>query len=264
LGNLIEAYPLRGDARAVFWADAVIEKERIEERVDDQGKSHFYAFGTGQWRRERLTDSTFDLQPVTQGTQASGQAVHIGSGNYQATMTMAAAPQLNAIRADGTHVPPDIPYLSRVLEDNEVDPAYVNVVDLTVQRVKDSTRPYRGRLNFSLWGVDTALVTMNPTPVLLDLSGTVSRKSEVAHRILPDDFRQLLEPTQVLFEVKRDADTVVAATGNSADPFVIPSGLPLPAGGLTASLSVLGVTDRADKIVPQPFLVPDCAFLDVK
>src|SRR5262249_29834031 len=101
LGNLVEAYPLRADAQAVFWAEAVIEKERVEQSVDGQGRVHYFAYGTNQWRRERLTDSTFDVQPVTPGTQSAPTATHIGSGNYATVMTTAGDPRLNTVRANG-------------------------------------------------------------------------------------------------------------------------------------------------------------------
>jgi len=56
---------------------------------------------------------------------------YIGEGNYASVMTMAGVPQLNVVRADAKHFPPDIKYVATNPERtpstaNEVDPATVD------------------------------------------------------------------------------------------------------------------------------------------
>jgi len=269
LGNMIEAYPVGGDAQAQFFAYALSEIEQINKEVDDQGRTHYRAVRTNGWRREPLTNSEFRLTP-----QAPGTAVHpavappVGGGTYAATMTMGADPQLNTISYVGTHRALVIPYLRDRPDD--VDPSYVtdNGIDPpTVTRVPGLPQQAPG--DFALWGIDVALTEVTPFPLILDGAGAVARVSRVRQRILPEPFRRLLDPLDVLFQVKQDGRPVVAATG--LGDFEIPRGLTFPPGVHTAHLQVQRVSPGGTiDAVPVPLnacrlvtLVRDKVFLNL-
>jgi RHS repeat-associated protein len=256
LGNIIEAYPLGDDAEAQFFAYALSEIEQLEKAVDDQGQPHYRAVRTNLWRREPLTNSEFRLVSQTPGTVVSpGVAAHVGGGTYAATMTMGSGPQLNTIGYAATHRALVIPYLQD--PPDEVDPAYVtdNGIDPpTVTRVPGL--PQEGPGDFSLWGVSVAVVDVAPFPIALDAGGAVVRPSRVQQQILPEEFRSLLAPLDVLFEVKQDDQSVVAATG--LDDFVIPKGLAFPPGVHTAHVQVLRASPQDVAIAAVPFPLEAC------
>jgi RHS repeat-associated protein len=256
LGNIIEAYPLGDDAEAQFFAYALSEIEQLEKAVDDQGQSHYRAVRTNRWRREPLTNSEFRLTSQTPGTGVSpGVAVHVGGGTYAATMSMGSGPQLNTIGYAATHRALVIPYLQD--RPDEVDPAYVtdNGIDPpTVTRVPG--HPQEGPGDFSLWGVSVAVVDVAPFPIALDAGGAVVRPSRVQQQILPEEFRSLLAPLDVLFEVKQDDQSIVAATG--LDDFEIPKGLAFPPGVHTAHVQVLRASRQDVAIAAVPFPLEAC------
>ena len=68
----------------------------------------------------------------------------------------------------------------------------------------------------------------------------MARPSRVRQQILPEALRSLLDPLDVLFEVKQDGKPVVAATG--LGDFEIPRGLAFPPGVHTAHLQVQRVS----------------------
>src|SRR5262249_10368557 len=65
LGNIVEAYTLRGDADASFSASLLWEKNRVVTSVDGSGKTHYLAKGTNEWVREPLATSLFELTPAS-------------------------------------------------------------------------------------------------------------------------------------------------------------------------------------------------------
>jgi len=256
LGNIIEAYPLGDDAEAQFFAYALSEIEQLEKTVDDQGQPHYRAVRTNRWRREPLTNSEFRLTPQTPGTGViPGVAGHVGGGTYTATMSMGSGPQLNTIGYAATHRALVIPYLQD--RPDEVDPGYVtdNGIDPpTVTRVPGL--PQEGPGDFSLWGVLVSVVDVAPFPIALDPGGAVVRPSRVQQEILPEAFRSLLAPLDVLFEVKQDDKPVVAATG--LDDFEIPKGLAFPPGVHTAHVQVLRASPQDVAIAAVPFPLEAC------
>ena len=244
-GNNIEAYAVGGDAQAVLWADVVYEKERIDKKTDAQGKDHYHAWGTNQWVRQRLTNSTLDVRPVTAGTMATAVA-HIGQGNYASVMKMGPEPQLNTISADAKHYPPDIPYVRWRTDQpstvNEVDPAYVDPITLAVQRIPDMARPWRGSISFSLWGVKPQISRLDPPIIALSAAETTVGETLVHYSIAPNEYAELLDPHDVQFELAKDGEVVLSATGSEgeiAGTFKIPRNLPLKKGTYTATLRIL-------------------------
>jgi RHS repeat-associated protein len=266
LGNMVEAYPPEGEATLGFWAHTVYEKERIVPRVDDEGATYFTAEGTNDWVREALDDSDFELTPKTPETHVS-RATAIGNGNYAATMTMGSLPQLNSTQWKAKAYPPLVPFLPD--KPGWVDPTYVNVADpehpALTTRVKDKARPLIFTGSVGLWGAKADLTVVTPAPVPVAPNGTAAKTCEVGHRIEPDAYRQLLEPTQVLFELRRDGQTILQANGADSSGFVIPQGLPVPPARYTAHLALLNVTKGDSQIVARPPLeVPVCNLLQLE
>ncbi|HEY2944840.1 MAG TPA: DUF6531 domain-containing protein, partial [Vicinamibacteria bacterium] len=269
LGNMIEAYPVGGDAQAQFFAYALSEIEQINKEVDDHGQTHYRAVRTNAWRRESLTTSEFRLTPQAPGTTVNPPvAPHVGGGIYAATMTMGSDPQFNTIGYAGTHRALVIPYLRDRPDD--VDPNYVtdNGIDPpTVTRVPGLPQQAPG--DFGLWGIAVALTDVTPFPIVLDAGGAVARPSRVQPQILPEAFRALLDPLDVLFEVKQDGRPVVAATG--LGDFQIPRGLAFPPGVHSAHLQVQRASPEGPiDAVPVPLdacslvtRVPDKVFLNL-
>ena len=210
LGNVVEAYPLTGTASMTFWADAISEIEEVLPEVDGQGATHYKVRGTNHWRRERLSDSTIRLQPSTPGTSPDPLAAPLGNGRYAASVRMGAAPQYNQVRYESEHFP-----LELVRKDHwdELDPAYVDPVTLAVTRVRAPFGPWTHSSGFGLWGIEVRLSDLQPTPVQVGAQGTVSEPSTIRAHVEPADYKALLAPTDVLFEVVREGETVLAANG---------------------------------------------------
>ena len=239
-GNVVEAYPPGGTAEVGLWADVVYEEARVTRSVDGSGE-HFRAFGTNVWRRERLTDSEFRLRPTTPGTAVAATAPHVGDGRYAAPMTLAPDPRLNSVEVTGKHYAPLVKYLGAT--GGDVDPATVDPGTLALTRVKDPARPVQIVDHFDLWGVEPKIIELAPSPVFLGASGLVTRDSSVVYQVRPPEYRSLLAPNDLRFEVTRqDERVVLAATGAETPTFRIPAGLALPAGNYNARLNVLGVT----------------------
>src|SRR5262249_45335177 len=75
-----------------------------------------------------------------------------GSGGYRATMTMSRTPQLNKLKWQSKHFPPQVKYKGGYLG-SEVDPDFVDTSNMVAIRYKDRNRPYSGGSVFSLWGI---------------------------------------------------------------------------------------------------------------
>jgi RHS repeat-associated protein len=256
LANLIEAYPLGDEGPIQLAAEALSEKERIVQEVGSDGTLHYYAEGTNQWRRERLADAEIDLTPATPGTAVS-PITHVGDGVYAAAMTMSPTPQRNTVGYRAKLKPLDIPYLPGT---REVDPRYVSVgAELKLERQPKGPVIIDG--TFSLWGVKAEINRLMPSPVLLDERGVVARSSQVAHEILPENYRLLLAPTDVRFDLERNGGSVAAAHGTEGQSFEIPAGLYFPPGQYSARVSVLGVSADGRNIGSAPFPVTACNLL---
>ena len=262
-GNLVEAYSPGASAEVGLWADVVYEEARLERSVDSGGKEHFRAKGTNQWRREHLQDSVFDLAPLTPGTQVAGSAPHVGDGLYAAPMTMGPSPQLNRVGITGRHFPRYVKYLGG--EGSDVDPATVDAASLTLRRVEDPSRPLVGKDEFRLWGVETRIEEVKPTPVLLNSGGTVLRPSSVKQAIEPADYAALLEPNDLRFDLQTaDGHEVLSANGSGGLVYQIPAGLSLASGGYQGTVRIRGVSADAADLRSEPFPLPVCSLLDLE
>ena len=261
LGNAVEAYAPESTANFDLWVDQL--SEDVEAYLDSEG--NYTVRGTNQWRRERLLDSVFTMQPTTPGTGTTAGAAHIGNGTYRAAMTMAPDAQLNTVRYQGTHVPWWLPYIRPRI----VDPAAVYTDGggvLRVNRIKDPQRATTSTDQFSLWGVKPEITRLEPAPVLLDASGAVTRASSVEYAVAPADYRKLLAPTDILFQIRQaDGTSILAANGQNRDAtFDVPRGLGLPAGEHTAHLDVVGVQASGGNVQSPAFPLPTCQLLDLK
>jgi RHS repeat-associated protein len=260
-GNLVEAYPPGDTAEAGFWADVVYEEARVERRVGAGGREYFRAKGTNVWKRERLPDSELSLHTLTEGTGVAGTAAPDGNGGYTAPMTMGAVPQLNSVEVVGKHYPPLVKYLEAT--GGDVDPATVDPVNLTLTRVKDPRRPIQVTGQFDLWGVDARIKRVEPTPVLLNSGGVVTRTSFVNHEVKPPEYFSLLTPRELRFEVRTVVGdkAVLAANGGSDPHFEVPAGLALPEGRYYGQVRVRGVSAGGADIVSDRFTLPVCSLL---
>ena len=266
-GNVVEAYPPGGGAEVGLWADVVYEEARVTRTVDADGGEHFRAFGANVWRRERLTDSELRLRPLTPGTGVAATAPHVGDGRYTAPMTLAPDPRLNSVEVVGKHYAPLVKYLGPT--GGDVDPATVDRATLALTRVKDPARPVQIVDQFDLWGVEPKITELVPSPVFLGASGLVSRASTVVYQVRPPEYRALLAPNDLRFQVTAEDDKVVLqATGAETPTFRIPAGLALPPGDYNARLNVLGVTGGGvgigANLSSPPFPLPICSLLDLE
>ncbi|HVR71820.1 MAG TPA: transglutaminase domain-containing protein, partial [Vicinamibacteria bacterium] len=264
LGNLVEAYPPGGAATAGLWTDVVYERERIVNRRDEEtGTDHFFAEGTNEWVREPLDNSQFELAPVTAGTAVAASASSVGHGQYEAPVTMSPAPSLNTIEWEATMRPnlvPYLPFVSGQTLPGEVDPRYVDNSNPAAprlrERVIDPNRTWSSRGTFSLWGARAHLSSIDPAPIFLRENLTTAHDSSVRFSIEPPAFALELLPVQVLFELRRGAESILTANGSTREPdgtFRIPADHPLAEGQYTAVLSLLGVAGRtAQALVSQP------------
>ena len=263
LGNVVEAYPLSGSASMTFWADAISEIERVVAVVDPEGNTRYKVYGTNKWRRERLSDSTIALEPLTPGTVPAATASPLGNGRYTAPIRMAAVPQYNRVGYEGEHYPLE---LMRTDDWGELDPAYVDPVTLAVTRVRAPRGPYFQGSAFGLWGIEARLSDLEPTPIEVGAQGTVTRKSTIQAHVEPPEYRALLAPTDVLFEIRREGETVLAANGTSGQ-FTVPVGLPYPSEPHYGVLSVLDVsldaTGGGEDVASAPVDLPGCHLLDL-
>jgi RHS repeat-associated protein len=261
LGNVVEAYPLGGTASMSFWADAISEKERVIPFVDPEGVTHYRVEGTNEWRRERLSDSTIRLQPTTPGTVPDAVATPLGNGTYGASIRMGTVPQYNHVRSQSEHYPLE---LMRKFYWNELDPDYVDPVTLAITRVRAPYGPWSESSGFGLWGIDVRLSDLQPTPVQVGAQGTVTEPSSIRAHVDPPEYRALLTPTDILFEIVRGGETVLAANGTGAQ-FSVPAGLPYPSDPHQGLLSVIGVSVVAaggsPNVVSEPLDLPGCHLL---
>ncbi|MGD8895882.1 MAG: transglutaminase domain-containing protein, partial [Acidobacteriota bacterium] len=267
-GNLMEAYAPGSRADLDLWADVVYEEAEVTRTVDGEGEEHFRVTGTNRWRRERLLDSEFELRPLTPGTGVSAAAAHIGEGRYAAEMNIAPVPSLNTAGITGTHYPPLIRYLGSY--GGDVDPTTIDPLTLTVERVRDPDRAVVIEQDYSLWGAESRITAVEPTPVFLDGSGTVTRPSILHHDVQPPEYGSLLEPRRVELFVRSAADdtAVLAGTGADPGPFEIPAGLSLPDGEYYAQVQLKGVsTDESDLPTDLPsarYPLPICPLVDLE
>src|SRR4029453_6354208 len=94
---------------------------------------------------------------------------------------------------------------------------------------------------------------------------TISQPSIVTARIDPEPYRALLAPQDVVFEVLRDGQPVLAANGVSGQ-FEIPRGLPF-AGDLHEArlwgVSVASGSAGSEAVVSPQFALPRCGLLEL-
>ena len=265
LGNAIEAYPLGGDGPFAMWADAVSEIERVERIVDDTGSEHLMAVGTNAWRRERLLDSEVRLVPVTSGTGVFPEtAVPTEDGSYESMLRIALTPQRNKVTFEAKHWPYGLAYLEGMWP--ELDPSHVNTVTLEAERIQIRDLPFQTSGEYALWGIAPRLEGVDPSPVNVGPEGVVSQPSTVTARIEPEAYRALLAQQDVLFEVRRDGETVLAANGVTGI-FDIPAGLPFPGDLHEARLSVVSVASSPagyESVISPPLELPRCSLLDLE
>jgi RHS repeat-associated protein len=265
-GNLVEAYPLGGVGTLGVWADMIEEGYSVETfRTDpDDREDHYRVLGTNAWVRKHLEDSRFALSAKTPGTGVPAAAAYAGNGSYVAPMQMAGVPQLNTVDFNGVHTPAEFFY--RSFYNAEVYPQDVNGAEVQ----KHKYRPWSGEGDFSLWGIEPVITEVKPSPVLVNGAGLVTRASGVKHEIRPEEYRQLLDDTQVRFDLKATDATgqlvdVMSAFGADGSDYEIPVGLSLPPGLYRGQLSVRGVsTVEQRKDVSSPFFdIPVCSPLDL-
>ena len=262
-GNVVEAYAPGETAEVGAWADVLWEEAAVTRTVDAQGRDRFSAKGTNVWRRDRLTDSEIRLRPLSPGTSVAATAGHVGEGRYAAGMTLAPDPRQNAVEVAGRHFPPVVKYLGAT--GGAVDPATVDPATLALERVKDPDRPVQIVDSFSVWGVEPKVTGVEPSPVFLSAAGRVTRESSVTHEIAPPEYRSLLAPNEVRFEVRAAEDDrlVLAANGAESQRFRIPAGLSLAAGEHYARLSLRGVSGSGADLSSREFPVPICSLVEL-
>ena len=71
--------------------------------------------------------------------------------------------------------------------------------------------------SFSVWGVLPKITKLEPSPVFLSAGGLVTRESTVTHEIAPPEYRSLLAPNDLRFEVHAAADDRVVLAANGAE-----------------------------------------------
>jgi RHS repeat-associated protein len=276
-GDIVEAYPLGGDADAAFHASVLWEKNRVETR-EIGGVTRYFALGTNEWVREPLNTSLIELTPSTEGTRVQPPiAASDAKGGYHATMTMSqTTPQLNTLRFQSKHFPPDVVYAAGTPFPpiggsfyGEVVAAYVDATNMVALRVPNPDRPLIGSGDFSLWGIAPEVAGFDPTRLIVDQNRTLEKEAVAFERIRPDGYEALLAPDQVEFEIlKKDPTTgaevaVHAANGNDGKGLLIPRGLSLKDGVFTGRLSVFGVRPK-DPIASPEVPIPACLLVDLK
>jgi RHS repeat-associated protein len=258
-GNVIEAYPPGGVAKTGFGTDVVYEKESIRQVLDAQGVPHFFAFGTNEWLREPLDDSTIEVVPTTSGTHAT-EVLAKGSGQYQGEMRMAPEPQLNSLSYKYKLYPPMVPYLPEVSPGvappagtrHEVDPSFVVPGWLSLrERIKVPSQPWTGQGTFSLWGAKLQLTEVKPA-VRVSPAGAVLKDSVVSGDVAPVALGDLLDTRRASTEL-RQGNKVFQA--EHAVGMRIAEGSLLPVGEYAAVASIGGVTPDGQPMVSDPLPV---------
>jgi hypothetical protein len=189
----------------------------------------------------------------------SGSAGSVLNGNYQAAMTMGPAPQLNTIQWRATLLPKDIPYLPYKLGETfpaEVDKRYVDRTKLKLtERLIDPNRSWSFQGTFSLWGARAGVFAVDPSPIFLWENKTTAHDTAVPFAVEPAAFALELMPAQVLFELKRGSESILAANASEKEAdgsFKIAANLPLQEGQYTVNLAVLGVMGQKGESLLAP------------
>jgi hypothetical protein len=254
-GDFIEAYPAGDSADLTVWAVSIEEGNTVSEygQPDERGPK-FRARGDNTYTRKRLDDSVFTGRPTTGGTGVDpAVAPHVGNGNYRAQMRTSTSPQENVVRFDAAHRPPVIRYLREFQSVDPDDrfrvaPAYVDLA--AGKAVRAPSVPWRGGIDFPLWGGKVTIPRVAPESILVADAEvpTTAHSVQVFHKIEPEAWRRLLDPWLVFFTVRSASDQIVVATraGDefslpTSDRFSIPRGVPLPPGDYRVHLEVQAV-----------------------
>lgn len=261
-GNFIEAYPVGTPGDLTVSADVVEEDNTVipasgSPESDSCGEI-WRARGNNVWKRKPLTNSTFNLSAESPGTGVPGSMPHVGNGDYRAQMTMAATPQENKARIQSKHFPPVVHLLDCRNDDDRVDPARSPISTVDGVRKAGRTpeppgRPWQGGFTFPLWGAKVEIEKIEPQPVYVTRAGRTTHPTLVRHKVLPDEWRRLLDPVQVGFKLtKGNGPALTEGSGNRGEYFTIPRNLPLEAGTYQAKIEVRSVNLDDGKIEAQP------------
>ena len=145
-------------------------------------------------------------------------------------MTMGPDPQLNAVGDRGKHYPPLVKYLGGDRRRRRPGDGRSRRRSRSPAS-KDPARPVQVVDSFSLWGVEPRITELEPSPVFLSPSGHRHAESAVTHEIEPPEYRSLLAPNDLQFEVRADGRT----TGWSWPPTARGAELHDPRGPLAAA-----------------------------
>lgn len=254
-GNFIEAYETGANADATFWAYAVLEDNYVTEEGEDEHGKIYRAHGKNTYKRVVLTDSQFNMSAQTPGTGVSG-ASHVGNGDYKVTMTMGSTPQENRISAQARHNPEVVRYMDR--DPRRVEPGTVSdTPDGKVAiRSVDPRRPWTGTMGFPLWGVKLELQDPEPVDVILDESNKTRHSVYFPHKILPEEWRVLLDPEYVSFELgPSNGAPELESFGTNGEVFVVGPGAELRGPSLFAYLKARNLNPTNTTISSGPQLI---------
>jgi hypothetical protein len=172
---------------------------------------------------------------------------------------MGPAPQLNTIQWQATLLPKDISYLPYKPGETfpaEVDKRYVDKSKLKLtERLIDPSRSWSFQGTFSLWGARAGVFAVDPAPIFLRENKTTAHDTAVRFAVEPAAFARELLPAQVLFELKRGSQSMLAANASEKEAdgsFKIAANLPLQEGQYTANLTVLGVMGQKGESLLAP------------
>jgi hypothetical protein len=260
-GNFIEAYPLGGSGDLTVAAHVLEEQQHPvpsdPPQSDDCGPI-YRARGNNAWKRKPLTNSSFTLSAATPGTGVPGSAGHVGNGVYSAQMTMASTPQENRAGIQSKHFPGVVHRLDCPSDRDRVDPGRSPIVTVDGVRQFERTpeppsRPWQGSFEFPLWGAEVKIEKIEPQPLYVTAQGRTTHSTLVRHKILPDQWRTLLDPAQVYFKVAAPGGAAqVEGTGNRGEVFTVPRDVPLQAGTYEARIEVQRVNLADGKIEAAP------------
>jgi transglutaminase-like putative cysteine protease len=242
-GNLIEATTVGSQADATMWAYAVLEDNEVRQEGSDEDGPIYRAVGKNTYKRVALTDSDLRSTPQTPGTGIDLPPFHTGGGDYRATMRLSGEPMQNRIITAAKHFPKVVRYMER--HPHRVEPSTVTAGPgggLVAERGRDDRFYWYGNIGFSTWGAKIEIDPPEPKNALLDDDGYLRHTVYFPHRILPEDWRVLLDPLQVLFTLSPSGGSpLVEATGSNGQVYAVRPGVKLTTGNLFVNIKVLNV-----------------------
>ncbi len=244
-----EGYSLGSMGDITLWTDVLWEEGQVLEQKDSNGKSHFVAVPTNKWHREPLSGSVLNLTPNTDGTSASPDvAAEVLPGVYRSTMLLASTPQKNTVKVDETTYPAVVQPLLDEFGGVKVYGDYMEIAesdvnnDMTPARRPNPAQPYTGSSEFSLWSIDPKITKVDPEPIRLDSARRTKEATLVSVSVEPPAYAAMLDPRQVVFDLRDNEGQTVVAGNNDLHSYTIPGALPLAESSYQARLRVIGVS----------------------